>query len=120
MPKVDLIVAGSVAVSKDGVRIGKGGGYSEIEYGILRDLDLINEETPVFTTVNDIQIINTAPKEEHDFVVDAIITPSKVVRIERKYSQPKGIIWEKLTKQQLNNIKSLQELKSIIASNTFL
>ena len=73
---------------------------------------MINEETPVFTTVNDLQIINTAPKDEHDFVVDAIITPSKVVRIKRKYSQPKGIIWEKLTKQQLNNMTTLHELTS--------
>jgi 5-formyltetrahydrofolate cyclo-ligase len=35
LPKVDLIVTGSVAVSRDGVRLGKGGGYSEMEYGIL-------------------------------------------------------------------------------------
>jgi 5-formyltetrahydrofolate cyclo-ligase len=111
LPKVDLIVSGSVAVSRDGVRLGKGGGYAEIEYGILRELELISEETAVFTTFHDVQIIDDVPKEEHDFVVDVVITPSKVVRVERKYIQPKGIIWEKLTKHQLKNIPMLQELK---------
>ena len=111
LPTVDLIVAGSVAVSRDGVRIGKGGGYSEIEYGVLRELNLINKDTPIFTTVHDIQMIDKAPKEEHDFVVDAIITPTKVVRVERKHSHPKGIIWEKITKRQMKSIPILQELK---------
>ncbi len=113
LPKVDLIVAGSVAVSKDGVRIGKGGGYSEIEYGILRELGLIGEKTPIFTTVHDVQIIEEAPKEEHDFVVDAVITPSKVVKMERKYPQPRGVIWDKITKQKLDDMPILQELKRI-------
>ena len=111
LPTVDLIVAGSVAVSGDGVRIGKGGGYSEIEYGVLRDLNLINKDTPIFTTVHDVQIIDKAPKEEHDFVVDAIITPTKVARVERELSQPKGIIWEKITERQMKDIPTLQELK---------
>ncbi len=114
LPMVDLIVAGSVAVSRDGVRIGKGGGYSEIEYGVLRDLNLIDEDTPIFTTVHDVQIIDKAPKEEHDFIVDAIITPTRVARIERKYSQPKGIIWEKITKHQMKDIPTLKELKTFL------
>jgi len=33
LPRVDLIVAGSVAVSPQGCRIGKGGGYSELGIG---------------------------------------------------------------------------------------
>jgi len=113
-PKVDLIVAGSVAVSKDGVRIGKGGGYSEIEYGVLRELNLVDEETPIFTTVHDVQVIDEAPKEEHDLVMDAIVTPSKVVRVERKHPQPKGIIWKKVTKHELEDMPILHELKRML------
>ena len=110
------MVAGSVAVSKDGVRVGKGGGYSEIEYGILRELGLIGEDTPIFTTVHDVQIIERAIKEDHDFIVDAVITSSKVIRIKRKSSQPKGIIWDKLTKQKLEKMPILIELKRILNS----
>ena len=111
LPRVDLIVAGSVAVTEDGVRVGKGGGYSEIEYGILRELGLIDEETPVFTTVHDVQIVDRAPKESHDFVVNAIFTPERSVVVEKKYSQPRGIIWEKLTEHQLREMPILQELR---------
>ncbi|WP_456436266.1 5-formyltetrahydrofolate cyclo-ligase [Methanopyrus sp.] len=34
LPAVDLVVAGSVAVASDGARVGKGGGYFDLEWGI--------------------------------------------------------------------------------------
>jgi len=112
LPHVDLIVAGSVAVTEDGVRIGKGGGYSEIEYGILRELNLVSEETPIFTTVHDIQIVEKAPpREVHDFLLDVIITPTRVIRTERKHPQPKGIIWENISRERIDNMLVLKELK---------
>jgi len=114
LPKIDLIVAGSVAVSKDGVRIGKGGGYSEMEYGILRELRLAEENTPIFTMVHDSQIVDSAPREPHDFKVDAIITPTRVIRVERKDPQPKGIFWEKISPNQLRDMPLLLELKGIL------
>lgn len=111
LPRVDLIVSGSVAVTRSGERVGKGGGYSEIEYGILRELDLVDEKTPIFTTVHDLQIIDDAPKEKHDFIVDAIFTPTQAIRVKRKNEQPKGILWNKLSKYQIETIPLLQELK---------
>jgi len=114
LSRVDLIVAGSVAVSRGGARVGKGGGYSEIEYGILRDLGLANAETPIFTTVHDVQIVDRVPREDHDFLVDAIVTPTKVVRVIRGESQPKGIIWDKITLQMLERMPILQELKDYL------
>lgn len=38
LPRVDLIVTGSVAVTRDGRRCGKGHGYGDLEYAILREL----------------------------------------------------------------------------------
>ena len=37
MPPVDLIVAGSVAVTPGGARVGKGEGYCDLEFGLLRE-----------------------------------------------------------------------------------
>jgi len=113
LPQVDLIVVGSVAVSRDGVRIGKGGGYSEIEYGILRELSLIDESTPIFTSIHDFQLIANAPREDHDLVIDFIFTPRRALRIKRKYPQPKGILWEKLTDHQIREMPVLLELRKI-------
>jgi 5-formyltetrahydrofolate cyclo-ligase len=114
LPKIDLVVTGSVAVSRNGARVGKGGGYSEIEFGILRDLGLLNEETPIFTTVHNLQIVERVPKEDHDFLVDAIITPNKVIRVVRGENQPTGIIWEKLTPRMLTSMPILRELKDYL------
>ncbi|KAK4481353.1 hypothetical protein RD792_012240 [Penstemon davidsonii] len=49
--KVDLIVIGSVAVDpKTGARLGKGEGFAELEYGMLRYMGAIDDSTPVVTS----------------------------------------------------------------------
>src|SRR5256884_8380021 len=50
MRPVDLVVCGSVAVRRDGARLGKGGGYCDLEYGHLREEGQGREPTPVLTT----------------------------------------------------------------------
>ena len=44
VPHVDLVVAGSVAVATDGARIGKGEGYSDLEWGLLSELGAVDSE----------------------------------------------------------------------------
>jgi 5-formyltetrahydrofolate cyclo-ligase len=67
MPRIDLIVAGSVAVRRDGARIGKGGGFSDLELALLTQLGLIGRWTMVATTVHPLQIVSgTIPMLAHD------------------------------------------------------
>lgn len=100
MEKVDLIVLGSVAVNKKGARVGKGGGYSDLEFAIAKEIGLIDENTPTITTVHDVQLVNfDIPMENHDVPLDYIITPSKIIKTDRIYKKPKGIIWEILDKE---------------------
>jgi 5-formyltetrahydrofolate cyclo-ligase len=80
--KVDLFVAGSVAVSLDGGRLGKGTGYSDQEYAILKDSDGLAPGIVVVTTVHDVQIVEGIPREEWDVSVDVIVTPTRVIRVE--------------------------------------
>lgn len=54
--KIDLLVLGSVAVSKEGYRIGKGRGYADLEFGILREMNAVTEETVIVTLVHDCQV----------------------------------------------------------------
>ncbi len=79
--KVDLFVAGSVAVSPDGGRLGKGTGYSDKEYAILKNSGGLTPKTPVVTTVHDVQIVEKIPREEWDVSVDVIVTPTRVIRV---------------------------------------
>jgi len=110
LPKVDLIVAGSVGVSKSGARVGKGGGYSEMEYGILRELQLVNDETPVVTTVHELQIVDEVPTGKHDLTMDEIVTPAKIIDTDGKKPRPRGIFWDKVTDRMLEEIPILKDL----------
>jgi 5-formyltetrahydrofolate cyclo-ligase len=58
MGPVDLIVCGSVAVDRRGVRIGRGAGYSDIEVALLSDAGLIRPGTVIVTTVHDLQVVD--------------------------------------------------------------
>ena len=110
LPKVDLIVAGSVAVSRSGARVGKGGGYSEIEYGILRELQLIDDRTPVVTTVHELQIVDEVPAGKHDLTVDVIVTLTRTVDTNGKRPRPRGIYWDKVTDRMSEEIPVLKDL----------
>lgn len=97
MPRVDLIVCGAVAVNGLGGRVGKGGGYADLEYGLLRERGLVDERTPVVTTVHPLQVV---PQEiemrPHDIVLDWIVTPVGPMRCGARRSRPSGIYWELL------------------------
>ncbi len=112
LPTIDLIVAGSVAVSLDGGRIGKGEGYSELEYGILRESELVDDDVRIVTTVHDCQVVEPFPVEKHDVPVDYILTPTRLHETCTTMPRPKGIYWEMVTPQMLRKMPILEELRS--------
>jgi 5-formyltetrahydrofolate cyclo-ligase len=82
IPKVDMVVEGSVAVDLLGVRLGKGGGYGDREISFLQENDAIDNKTPLVTTVHEIQIINEVPEEAHDHKLNMLVTPERILRID--------------------------------------
>ena len=79
--KVELFVAGSVALSLEGGRLGKGSGYSDKEYAILKDSGGLSSDALAVTTVHDAQIVEKIPQDAWDVQVDVIVTPTKTIRI---------------------------------------
>ena len=59
-------------------RAGKGEGYSDIEYAILRELGHDASGVPVATTVNDVQVVNDFPIESNDLPLTVIATPREL------------------------------------------
>ncbi|XP_050366248.1 5-formyltetrahydrofolate cyclo-ligase-like protein COG0212 [Argentina anserina] len=120
--KVDLIVIGSVAVDpRTGARLGKGEGFAELEYGMLRYMGAIDDSTPVVTTVHDSQLVDDIPVEKlliHDVPVDIICTPTQVILTNKSIPKPQGIYWEKLSPEKLGQIRILRELKKRIEQET--
>ena len=112
LPRVDLIVMGSVAVTEDGLRLGKGGGYGELEYAILLEFGKIDRSVPIATNVHDLQILNDLPRDPHDLTLDIIATPTKLIRVKGVLQRPKGIIWNLLDKRKIEEIPLLSRLKN--------
>jgi 5-formyltetrahydrofolate cyclo-ligase len=104
---VDFIVCGSVAVNASGVRIGKGGGYADLELALLAELGLVGEQTLITTTVHDHQVLDEElPETKHDCRVDVIATPTRVIRCARA-TRPTGIIWQDLAPEKIAAIPLL-------------
>ncbi|XP_047181797.1 5-formyltetrahydrofolate cyclo-ligase-like protein COG0212 [Vigna umbellata] len=120
--KVDLIVIGSVAVDPStGARLGKGEGFAELEYGMLRYMGAIDDSTPVVTSVHDCQLVDDIPVEKlliHDVPVDIICTPTQVIFTHTTIPKPQGIYWDKLSPEKLGQIRILRELKKRIEQET--
>jgi 5-formyltetrahydrofolate cyclo-ligase len=107
MQPIDLIVCGTVAVNRDGVRIGKGGGYSDLEFALATEAGLVGAGTVVATTVHPIQVLDeTLPETDHDFRVDLIVTPDETIRCPGG-RRPPGIIWEHLDEGKIAAIPAL-------------
>jgi 5-formyltetrahydrofolate cyclo-ligase len=99
---IDLVVAGSVAVNASGRRLGKGGGYSDLEWALARALGVVSARTPVLTTVHELQIVRAAiPVTPHDVPVDLIVTPERVIRPRAWHAKPRGIRWDELSPAQI-------------------
>jgi 5-formyltetrahydrofolate cyclo-ligase len=104
---VDLVVCGTVAVNRAGVRVGKGGGYSDLELGLLVEVGLVDDATVIATTVHPLQLLDEElPETEHDFRVDLVVTPDEVVRTPAARRSP-GVIWEHLDAKKIAAIPVL-------------
>jgi len=110
---IDLILAGSVAVNKRGSRIGKGGGYSDLEYAIGREFGFVKGDVIILTTVHPLQIVDEdLPETNHDFRIDFIVSPDEIVPCHRQGGRPDGLIKEHLTDEKISEIPILQHLLS--------
>lgn len=107
---VELIVCGTVAVNREGVRIGKGGGFSDLEFALLLEWGLVGDRTTIVTTVHEVQLLDESlPETDHDFRVDVIVTPDRVIRTERR-RRPPGILWDHLEAEKRAAIPVLSRL----------
>jgi 5-formyltetrahydrofolate cyclo-ligase len=109
MEPVDLVVLGSVVVNHQGVRIGKGAGYSDIELALLTEGGLIQERTRIVTTVHGLQLVDEElPETEHDYRLDVVVTPAEVVECTRSERvQPRGLVWAHLSSEKVRAIPAV-------------
>jgi 5-formyltetrahydrofolate cyclo-ligase len=110
LPRIDLLVFGSVAVSPDGDRVGKGEGYAELEFAVLRTLALVPDDVVIATTVHDAQVVDAIPREDFDVTIDLVCTPSRVIRPHARGARPHGVLWDQLPEERRIEMPILDEL----------
>ncbi len=112
---VDLVVMGCVAAAEDGARLGKGGGFADLEFALATAAGLIGPLTLCVTTVHELQVrpAGTIPVTPHDVPVDLIVTPERLIdcRARRGPRPDAGIIWDDLTEEKIAAIPLLAARK---------
>jgi 5-formyltetrahydrofolate cyclo-ligase len=117
---VDLVVSGSVAVTEDGARVGKGEGYSDLEFAVLRELDLVGAATTVATTVHELQVVDgpesalgtaavEVPVDAHDVPMDLVVTPDRTVETATPFDRPAGVDWAALSTERIEAMPVLAD-----------
>jgi 5-formyltetrahydrofolate cyclo-ligase len=108
---VGLVVMGSVAAADDGARLGKGGGFADLEYALATMAGLIGPDTVAVTTVHELQVrpAGTIPLTGHDVPVDLIVTPERVIDCRPRHGPRRAasICWGDLTDEKIAAIPLL-------------
>lgn len=109
--RIDLLITGASIINHQGVRWGKGHGYFDLEWAMMRELGLVEEATPIIAVAHDCQVIDLElTPAVYDTVVDRIVTPSRVIDVERTLPKPLGIFWDQLDPTVRERIPPLAEL----------
>ncbi|WP_462418493.1 5-formyltetrahydrofolate cyclo-ligase [Kytococcus sp. Marseille-QA3725] len=70
--QADLVLTPGLAVGRDGMRLGQGGGCYD------RTLPRRRSGVPVVTLLHDTELVASVPSEEHDRPVDGVLRPAGV------------------------------------------
>ena len=115
MRPVDLVISGSVAVNRQGVRIGKGGGFADLEYALAVAAGIVQPDTPVLSTVHAMQILDEDfPITHHDVPLDHVVTPDETIHCMGNIPRPSGIYWDDLNDEKISEIPLLRKLKDAL------
>jgi 5-formyltetrahydrofolate cyclo-ligase len=113
---VDLVVMGSVAAAADGARLGKGGGFADLEFALASAAGLIGPRTVCVTTVHELQVrpAGAIPVTGHDVPLDFIVTPDRIIDCRPLHGprQAASIRWEDLTDEKIAAIPLLAARRS--------
>jgi 5-formyltetrahydrofolate cyclo-ligase len=79
---LDIFCQGSVAIDQQGNRLGKGMGYGDREYHLLRQEGIVDKKTIIVTFVHDCQIFDNFSElmENTDVKVQIAFTPTRTIR----------------------------------------
>jgi 5-formyltetrahydrofolate cyclo-ligase len=111
LPRIDVIVCGAVGVNARGARVGKGGGFSDLEYGLLVETGRAGPRTPIVTTVHPVQILPQGLEMQcHDIPVDVVVTPDGLMTLRPAFPRPSGLYRESLAPEKIAEVPAVERL----------
>ena len=111
VPALELVLVGSVAVNRRGARIGKGGGFADLEYGMLAEAGKVERRAVIATTVHAVQLLEEdLPMTAHDLPLDLIVTAAEAIDVEPGYDRPRGILPDHLEPSEAGQVPVLARL----------
>ncbi|MGB7432948.1 MAG: 5-formyltetrahydrofolate cyclo-ligase [Ahrensia sp.] len=110
---IDFAIVGSVAVSREGGRTGKGAGFADLETGIFRELNIITATTPMATTIHSSQLVDDEQvfMMPHDSPLDFVATEKELITTGNTDPRPKGVAWDFVQADQFETIPFLAKLR---------
>ncbi len=116
MEVLDFVVVGCVAVTREGGRTGKGGGFADLELGIFRELGKIRPDTQIATTVHSSQVVEDerVVMVAHDSALHWIATEQELIETKTAFPQPTGVAWDVVQPDQYRDIPFLETLRDRI------
>lgn len=117
IPELDFCVFGSVGVTRQGARTGKGGGFADLEAGLLNELGRIGPDTPLVTSVHSSQVVGDGNivMMEFDCWMDYVATEAELITTASAHPRPKGISWPHVQPDQFESMPFLRELHAKVA-----
>lgn len=116
---IDLVVQGCVAVDEDGARLGKGGGFADLEFAIIAAAGLLADDLVVATTVHDRQVVAAGriPMRDHDVRLGLVVTPTRAIHVSATEPVVPAIHWGELTEAKVEAIPLLARLRAAKATD---
>ena len=115
--KLDFCVVGCVAVTRAGGRTGKGAGFADLEQGVFRELGLVDDNTPLATTVHSSASRGERTRGDGEPRIRRlhyIATETELIATGTAHPQPRGVDWAKVRPDQFADIPFLAALRERI------
>ncbi|MEU6645048.1 5-formyltetrahydrofolate cyclo-ligase [Saccharomonospora sp. NPDC046836] len=111
-----LLVTGGSAISRNGIRFGKGHGYFDLEWAMLSEIGLTTGESEIVDIVHDAQVVDEVlTGEPHDVPVDWIVTPTRTIHVPDHGREPGRVRWELLPGTEHEHLPPIEELRGLLA-----
>ncbi|MBU0486145.1 MAG: 5-formyltetrahydrofolate cyclo-ligase [Proteobacteria bacterium] len=108
--QVGLLVAGAVAVDREGGRLGDGLGFFDLSCAIFTENNALALNVYLCALVDEGQVVAQVPQDEWDVKLNVIITGEQVIELSAESFTGAKIIWDKLPPKRIRKITPLWNL----------